>query len=397
MRLVYTTEDADLARNLAHFLSSEGIENQLEMIKESDWGQNNYGDMLFKIWIINEDDSEAAEKWVETFQKDPENPLFKKTGAKTTVIPALLSGEETIKSEKYNRGIPRGNKPEPIHTITTGLLLLCSIFYLIGNFTAPHFSSLPAYLPELPILSPPIKKEFYYDYPKAYELVDKLVNLFGVEKLQMPEYLPPEGKYLIKEFQNSPYWVGFYDWLLAYFKGAPVPKTLPPMFEKISQGEVWRLFTPCLLHGNLLHILFNMLWLILLGKQLEERLDARRYMLLILLTGIFSNTCQYLMGGPNFVGFSGVICGMVAFIVVRQKIAPWEGYPLESSTSMFVVYFITILLAIQLVSFYLEINHNTSLATGIANSAHLSGAILGALLGFLPFFRKKSKAAGLSK
>jgi murein DD-endopeptidase MepM/ murein hydrolase activator NlpD len=42
--------------------------------------------------------------------------------------------------------------------------------------------------------------------------------------------------------------------------------------EKISQGQVWRLFTPCLMHRDFLHILFNMVWVWLLAKQVEERM-----------------------------------------------------------------------------------------------------------------------------
>lgn len=402
MRLIYTTYNSDRGRTLANFLSSEGIENQLEMAKSNDWGQNDYGDTLFRIWVIDEDAADAAEKWAEAFEKDPENPFYQKTGSPTTVIPTILApGEQTIKSPKIdlmNSGNNRNNqngslKPEPFRTITTGLLMLCILFYLISSMTSPHITSVPAYLPGTPITSAPIEKQFFYDYPRAYELVDKLVKLYGVEKLQFPESLPPEGQFLLKEFNNAPYWEGYYNHLLAYFKNIEPPNT-HPLFEKIKEGEIWRLFTPCLIHASFLHILFNMMWLIVLGKQMEERLNTRRYMLFILIVGIFSNTCQYLMGGPNFLGFSGVVCGMVAFIYVRQKIAPWEGYPLDLSTSLFVLYFILALLGIQLVSFYMEVNHNTSFSPGIANTAHLTGAVMGALLGALPFFRKSNKAVG---
>jgi GlpG protein len=236
-----------------------------------------------------------------------------------------------------------------------------------------------------------------YDYPKIYELTDKLIKLYGVEKLQSPETLPPEGQIILKEIQSIPHWQGYYDQFLAHFQGKAVQPAVAPMFEKIREGEVWRLFTPALLHTDFLHILFNMLWLLILGKQLEERLNPRRYMLLILIIGIFSNTCQYLMGGSNFMGFSGVVCGMVAFIWTRQKIAPWEGYPLERSSSAFVLYFILALLAIQMVSFYMEARHNTSISPGIANTAHITGALMGALLALTPFFKKNNTIARPTK
>lgn len=397
MRLIYTTEDADKGRTLANFLSSEGIDNQLEMTKNTDWGQSNYGTTLFRVWVIDEDTAETAERWAEAFKQDPKNPQFQKAGFRTTVIPSIVSSEEDKRAPSGFKTVKTASPPQPLRMITSGILMLCCLFYLINSLTTPTVASPPPNLPNTPIMAAPIYKQFLYDYPYAYVLVDKLVNLFGVERLNTPQDLPLEGKYLFKEAQNTPYWHGFYDKLLAYFQGVELPDANAPLFEKIREGEVWRLFTPCLMHADFLHILFNMLWLIILGKQLEERLNPRQYILLIVLIGIFSNTCQYLMGGPNFIGFSGVVCGLVAFIYVRQKIAPWEGYPLETSTSLFIVYFISALLLIQMVSFYLEANRHLSISPGIANTAHITGALFGALLGFLPLFKKSNKLSGPAK
>lgn len=409
MRLIYTTHDADKGRTLANFLASEGIENQLEMVKSDDWGHADYGDTVFKIWVIDEDTAETAEKWAKSFEEDPKNPQYQRSGAKTTVIPSILphgnqdSGTGTtppfidlMKQRGKRASGAQTPRQEPFRSVTMSLIMLCCVFFLISLMTAPTVTSIPANLPAMPFFSAPLKKQMMYDYPRSYELTDKLIKLYGAAKLQSPETLPPEGQYIFKEIQNIPHWEGFYDQLLAHLQGAPTQPT-PPLFEKIKEGEVWRLFTPALMHTDFLHILFNMLWLLILGKQLEDRLSPRRYVLLMLIIGIVSNTCQYLMSGPNFMGFSGIVCGLVAFIVVRQKIAPWEGYPLERSSSMFVVYFVMALFAIQLVSFYMEANHNTSISPGIANTAHITGAITGALLAFVPFFKKNNSIARPSK
>lgn len=404
MRLIYTTHDADQGQTLATFLSSEGIQNQLEVVKNTDWGTADYGTSTFKIWVYDEDAAEAGEKWAEAFEKDPKNARFQKTTLMPTILSPILpkgtseskpSAPKTIHlmdERSKTRVSSPSLKPEAIRTITAGLILLCCLFYFISSLTTPNVNAFPANLPATPILSAPIKKLFLYDYPRAYELIDKLVKLYGIDKLQAPETLPLAGQYLLKEFQTTPYWEGYYSKLMAYLQQIERPKTAP-LFEKIKQGEGWRLFTPCLMHNDFLHILFNMLWLLVLGKQLEQRLQAKRYLLFILIVGIVSNTCQYLMSGPNFIGFSGVICGMVTFIWVRQKVTPWEGYPLEQATSMFILYFICALLAIQVVSFYMEIYHTLSISPGIANTAHFSGAAAGALLGLLPFFKKNAKFA----
>lgn len=388
MRIVCTLNDQKQAQLLSAFLAAEGIENQVDISKETDWGASTYGDTTCRIWIIDEDHVQTANKWIDLFKQDPNNPLFQ--------IPPKLP----LNASNSSREIPKLIKlprsviapaDEPLGKITLYLILLCCLLFLITEITAPTITSYPSTLPTTPLFSAPLKKKLLYDYPYAYEIVDKLVNLYGIDPLQEPQNLPPEGQLLIAKFYNTPYWQGYYDILLNKLQGnLPTQNAFAPMFEKLQQGEYWRLITPCFLHSDILHILFNMIWLIVLGKQLEKRLGIARYLLFIILTGIFSNTAQYLMGGSNFIGFSGVICGMLTFIWARQKISAWEGYQLEKSTMLFMVFFILSMFSLQLISFYLEAHQQSPISPGIANTAHLSGAALGYLLGQLPLFRWKT-------
>jgi GlpG protein len=225
-----------------------------------------------------------------------------------------------------------------------------------------------------------------YDYPKIYQMVGRFIELYGFEALEKPSDLSSEGKALLDQIQQTPYWQGLYHiWLGS--KDKEHPATVPPLFEKIREGEVWRLFSPCLLHGDPLHLLFNMLWLIVLGKQLEQRLSRSRYLLFILITGILSNTAQYLMSGPNFIGFSGILCAMLAFIWVRQMDAPWEGYQIDRLTLVFMLVYILGMAGVQMLSFVFEKAYDIALTPNIANMAHLSGGFIGFLLGKLSYFR----------
>jgi GlpG protein len=163
------------------------------------------------------------------------------------------------------------------------------------------------------------------------------------------------------------------------------------MFTKIREGQIWRLFSPCVMHRDFLHILFNMIWVLILGKQLEQRLRPWRYVALMLIIGVLSNIAQYLISGPLFLGYSGIVVGMAGFIWVRQKIAPWEGYPLQKSTLIFLLLFVIAMFALEVGSFVLEHLHVLNLSANIANTAHIAGGIIGIILGYIPFLARSGK------
>lgn len=388
-----------MGRLLSDFLTAEGIENRLEVSIETDWGSSKYGDVASQIWIIDEDQVSAAQRWVEMFQKDSNNPIFHPSGHKKILTPPLLA-ESQVKADSLKLIKPapsvQAQNLSPLGKITLYLLIVCCALFLATEFTEPQITVFPPTLPPTALFSPLVKKVLLYDYPHAFEIVDKLVALYGIDRLQNPADLPSEGQYLLKQYYKTPYWTGYYDKIVSALqprneeaKKQAAEDVRAPLFEKLRQGEVWRLFTPCLLHGGILHILFNMLWLIVLGKQLEMRLGSWRYIVFVALTGVFSNTAQYLMGGPNFIGFSGILCAMLTFIWARQRIAAWEGYQLDGMTMGFMMFFIFSMFAIQGVSFYLEIHNQASITPGIANTAHISGAIIGYVLGRIPFFSWK--------
>jgi GlpG protein len=259
--------------------------------------------------------------------------------------------------------------------------------------TSPSIKAIPNYLSYTPVLASPIQKEMMYDYPLKYELADQLIKSYGLQALKDPENLPPQGQQLIQKYLQTPHWTGIYEKIVNHFQNPESAWNFDaPMFEKIRQGEMWRLFTPCLLHAGIFHLFFNMAWLVILGKQMEQRMGKMRYLLFIVIGGVIPNTAQYLMSGPDFLGFSGVLCAMIAYIWVRQKKAAWEGYQLQAGTISFITFFILLMLGIQLVSFIFEIRNSSAFAIGIANTAHLVGAAVGYLLGRLSFFSWQARS-----
>ncbi len=143
------------------------------------------------------------------------------------------------------------------------------------------------------------------------------------------------------------------------------------------------------MHHDFLHILFNMVWVWILVKQLESRMNRGKICLLILVIGVISNIAQYLVSGPFFLGFSGVIVGLAGFIWVRQKKAPWEGYTVQKSTILFLLFFVLAMCLLEILTFLLQLFSIINIAPNIANTAHIVGGITGWCLGKVSFFGRK--------
>lgn len=392
MRLVATLNDQVKGQILSDYLKKIGIDNNLEIAANTDWGNPDYGTVTSKVWVIDEDQFENAINIAHEYVASPTDPKYQQDEK------SLLDYLEPVKEKETLRQIPKKGKRnipwnrEPMGIVTMYFLVICCIIFFLTEISAPFITSPPPGIPYVPLYYSTLKKELLYDYPQAFEIVDKLVKAYGVEKLQNLNDLPPEGKVLLEQYYLTPYWTGFYDKFVEHIKHPDTPwNQTAPMFEKIREGEWWRTFTPALLHSDIFHLLFNMLWLAILGKQLESRVGKFRYIFFIVITGLVTNLAQYLMSGPNFLGFSGILCAMLTFVWIRQKLAAWEGYQLQPSTMGFMMFFLFTMLGIQIASFYSEAYLGASLTPYIANTAHMTGLAMGLLLGSLNYFGWKSR------
>lgn len=394
MRLIGTLKNVEAAHKLSQALTKQGIENQCEDGSVTDWGSAEYGDRFCRLWIIDEDRLAEALKLYQSYEQAAQGMLplpntapdvSSSSSVPPSVSPSILANlKHRIEDGRQNEIRQPASAMGPV---TLAIIMVCAILYFWTVFETPEREKLPQGMPRAAAVTSPVLRAFLYDYPKAFEIVDEFTGLVQQNQWTSDAQISPEGQALITKFENTPFWHGLYTAVVQYFRGGPWEATLQaPRYEKIREGEVWRLMTPVFMHSDLLHILFNMLWLIVLGKQMEQRLGAWRYVLFCLIVGVFSNTVQYLMSGPNFIGFSGILCGMLTYIWVRQKKAPWEGYQLQSGTYLFLTVFILAMLSLQVVSFIGEIYWDRGIASGIANAAHLSGALAGYVLGQLQFF-----------
>jgi len=234
----------------------------------------------------------------------------------------------------------------------------------------------------------PLERTFFFDYPTAMGCLEQMIDEYSLTSIEKVEQLSNNQKKRWNQLQKIPMWKGVVPLLITKYKTGDFGAK-EPLMEKIREGQVWRFFSPCLLHKDLFHLLFNMSWLWILGTQIEARLSFRRFLLLLFTLGVVSNTAQYFMGGPFFLGFSGVVAGFLGFIWMRQKVAPKEGYPLPRSAALFLFYSILGMMFLEAILCILQMVLPFTVPFNIANTAHIVGVVTGLILGKGTFFARR--------
>jgi membrane associated rhomboid family serine protease len=141
---------------------------------------------------------------------------------------------------------------------------------------------------------------------------------------------------------------------------------------------LWQLVSYGFLHGDVWHILHNMLFLYFLGTMLEEALGGRRFLVFYLVSIALAGLCQLVLGlalGQSLpiIGASG---GVLAIVCAMATLRP-------TLRVIFIVVPLTlrtlalIYVAIDLYSVILELRSGGG--GGVARFAHLSGALFGYL------------------
>jgi membrane associated rhomboid family serine protease len=100
-----------------------------------------------------------------------------------------------------------------------------------------------------------------------------------------------------------------------------VSNGVPVLYDGVANGEYYRLITSAFLHASVLHILFNMYALFLVGPTLEAALGRLRFVALYLLSALGGSTLAYLLMPPGqiVVGASGAIFGLFGALFVVTK------------------------------------------------------------------------------
>jgi rhomboid protease GluP len=92
----------------------------------------------------------------------------------------------------------------------------------------------------------------------------------------------------------------------------------------IMMGQVWRLLTPVLLHGSILHVTLNMYALYIIGRRLERFYGPGRFLLLYGLSAFAGNVLSFVLTPAPSLGASTAIFGLFAaegmFILQNRKL-----------------------------------------------------------------------------
>ena len=136
--------------------------------------------------------------------------------------------------------------------------------------------------------------------------------------------------------------------------------------DAIRAGQLWRFFTPMLLHGSILHIGFNMYALYIFGIGLERRYGHGRFLLLYILSSFAGSVFSFLFSSAYSIGASGAIFGLISA----------EGIFLLQNRKLFGARFGR---ALNNVIFVVAINLFLGLSPGIDNWGHVGG-LLGGLI-----------------
>ena len=142
-----------------------------------------------------------------------------------------------------------------------------------------------------------------------------------------------------------------------------------------ENNEWWRLISPMFIHFSLTHLVFNCLWIYVLGSKIELYDGYFTFLNLVIFSSIISNLTQYFLGGSLlFGGLSGVIYGLLGYCMIIEFESQRNIYDLPPAIYMFML--------VWLVLGFLGILNLFGFGN-VANYAHLGGLISGIIFAMI--------------
>lgn len=173
-------------------------------------------------------------------------------------------------------------------------------------------------------------------------------------------------------------------WQFADPRGATSLFAIHGISRELIWTQPWRFFTTALLHGGILHFVFNALWAVRLGVPFESRYGNRASLIFLVVVTPLSVLCTVMFGNAT-IGLSGWGFGLGGWMLVARRYDQrLQNSVSDESMGTLVVWF-----ALGFVLSWLRV-------LPIDNVAHTAGATAGAL-GALWTYRsewKRSRSMG---
>lgn len=177
------------------------------------------------------------------------------------------------------------------------------------------------------------------------------------------EYTLKLGDYLYNEVRGN-----IYDFSLSalVYSGAVYDRML-------LNGEYFRFVTTNFLHGDLFHIISNMIGLIVFGIIVEKQLGPIRYLVLYILAGIITSIIGFAIDNSISIGASAAVYSLIGFTVIYSYVYMRKTYLIISLVSIFVGIF------------------TYFTAEDADNLSHLLGLFIGIIYALIIYRNKKYK------
>ena len=135
----------------------------------------------------------------------------------------------------------------------------------------------------------------------------------------------------------------------------------------IWEGGYWSLVTSAFVHFEIWHVGFNLYWIWVLGRRLEEAIGSLPYLAFVVISAFLSSAFQLAVSDTAGIGLSGVVYALFGFMWLSRHRYPSVTEVLdERMAKFFMIWLVGCIVATQL-----NIWH-------VANTAHISGLLFGA-------------------
>jgi membrane associated rhomboid family serine protease len=152
--------------------------------------------------------------------------------------------------------------------------------------------------------------------------------------------------------------------------GVPEQKPGTPFTDRSNEPDQWwRFIVPIFLHAGLIHIAFNMLLQMTLGRDMEKEIGSIRFAIVYFSAGIFGFVLGGNYAGQNIpsVGASGSLFGILA-LVLLDLVYNWQTRRSPVKDLLFLLLDVAIAFVLGLLP-------------GLDNFSHIGGFVMGLALG----------------